>query len=392
MISEASISSQNPVSIQHSLFQGHNGVRELHAIITPTRYGSFEQQLEELESAYLELLNALETDCSSTVIRRFFCSDLPNQASILSNSAIANSGNPTSPCAISWVNQPPALPAKIALWAYHVLDPLQSINAQKHENGISIKRGALTHHWDTGLYSINNDDSYSQSQDILVRYCDLLSERSATLADNTIRTWFFVKDVDTQYQGLVDARNDLFQKEGLTPDTHYIASTGIAGGLHETKARVSMDAYSISGVTPDQIEFLSALDRLSPTQLYGVAFERATSVSYQDRKQIFVSGTASIDWQGQILYEGNVLKQLHRTLENIDALLDQASARMNDNQVFIVYLRDLADQTLVRTELKKCHPNIPAVIVHAPVCRPGWLIEIESIATTSVHKPGLPPF
>lgn len=392
MITEQKSDTTLPVSIQYSIFDGKSGVKELHIIVTPIHYGNFDEQLKQTEQAYRRVLEELETGLDTSILRRFFCSDLPNQAQVLCESSFSNPEKQTGACAISWVNQPPAHPAKIALWAYHIIDPLANLEITRSGSALSLKRGDLTHHWDTNLYSVSNYDSYSQSKDILESYCQQLDQRNATLFDNVIRTWFFVKDVDTQYKGLVEARNDIFEIEGLNADTHYIASTGIAGGLHDTKARVAMDAYAITGVLPAQIDFIAALDHLSPTQLYGVAFERATSVSYRDRKHIFISGTASIDWQGKILHEGNVLKQLNRTLENMEALLDQANATLEDCNVFIVYLRDMADQFLIQEELAHKHPEIPTVFVHAPVCRPGWLIEIEAIATTHEDMPNLPAF
>ncbi|HZH73513.1 MAG TPA: hypothetical protein VFD91_13530 [Mariniphaga sp.] len=46
----------------------------------------------------------------------------------------------------------------------------------------------------------------------------------------------------------------------------------------------------------------------------------------------------------------------------------------------IVYLRDVADYQVVRDYLSEMAFEIPTVIVHAPVCRPEWLIEMECIA------------
>jgi hypothetical protein len=37
-------------------------------------------------------------------------------------------------------------------------------------------------------------------------------------------------------------------------------------------------------------------------------------------------------------------------------------------------------------------PGRPYVIVHAPVCRPGWLIEMECMAVKQVNNPSLPAF
>ena len=46
----------------------------------------------------------------------------------------------------------------------------------------------------------------------------------------------------------------------------------------------------------------------------------------------------------------------------------------------IVYLRDIADYATVKSLYDMRFPNKPKVFVHAPVCRPGWLIEMECVA------------
>ena len=46
----------------------------------------------------------------------------------------------------------------------------------------------------------------------------------------------------------------------------------------------------------------------------------------------------------------------------------------------IVYLRDTADYAVVRDIYEECFPQKPVVFLLAPVCRPGWLIEMECMA------------
>ena len=65
-----------------------------------------------------------------------------------------------------------------------------------------------------------------------------------------------------------------------------------------------MDTYAVKGLQPGQIQFLYAPTHLNPTYEYGVTFERGTAVTYGDRKQIFISGTASIDNKGEIYIRG----------------------------------------------------------------------------------------
>lgn len=81
------------------------------------------------------------------------------------------------------------------------------------------------------------------------------------------------------------------------------------------------------------------------------------------------------------MYPGEILKQAARMMENIGVLLAEAGATTNDIMQAIVYLRDPADYQVVRDFLRNNYPDLPHIIVLASVCRPGWLIEMECIAT-----------
>ncbi len=286
---------------------------------------------------------------------------------------------------MSWVRQHPAPPAKVSLWAYHVSDPVRT-DKIKDGNTLTMKRGGLSHHWTTGITSLNKNTSYEQTKCIFEKYNTILQRRGMSLADNVIRTWLFVQNIDANYHGMTEARKEFFAKHGLTQDTHFIASTGVEGDYINPAAMVTMDAYAISGIRQEQIKFLSAPDHLSPTYLYGVTFERATSIDYKDRKHIFISGTASIDRKGEILHPGDVSRQLERTLENTEALLKQAGATFKDMCVFIVYVRDPSDYIAAQQMMRKRFSDAPIDVVLARVCRPGWLIEVEGMAIIPVSR------
>ena len=209
---------------------------------------------------------------------------------------------------------------------------------------------------------------------------ETLSRFGASIEDNVLRTWIYAPHVDADYPGIVKARRELFDSINLTQDTHYIASTGIQGGTGERFARVSLDAYAVTGIAKEDIRYIQAPEHLSPTHIYGVTFERATAVALGDTEFLFISGTASIEDKGDVVHPGDVVKQTQRTLENISALLDSADFVRDDLSSFIIYLRDAADYEFVRPLIDEYSENLPAVCVKAPVCRPGWLIEIEATA------------
>jgi enamine deaminase RidA (YjgF/YER057c/UK114 family) len=381
-----------PASVNVSRFRGQTGVEEYHFVVCPTEYASVDAQLEWVSGAYRNALDSVGLDARTAILRRFFCSDVHNQAAGLTASPLARLSNADEPCAVSLVGQPPTPPARLALWACHISDPAGELDKTQAGAHLALQRGELSHHWTTGLVCTAGQTSYDQTRGIFEQYDALLRNRGMSLADNVIRTWLFVQNIDVDYPGLVAARREFFAEHGLTPATHFIASSGIGGTSADASAKVAVDVYAISGVRPEQIRFLSAPDHLSPTYVYGVTFERGTSVAYRDRKHVFISGTASIDEQGKILHTGDVSRQLDRTLENIEVLLKRAGAALEDMCSFIVYVRDPADYALAGRRMRDRFGNAPIVVVAAPVCRPGWLIEVEGTAVIQASNPDLPTF
>jgi len=72
--------------------------------------------------------------------------------------------------------------------------------------------------------------------------------------------------------------------------------------------------------------------------------------------------------------------------------LKSASATMKDMQHFIVYVRDPSDTAIIWKQMESKIGDKPFEVVTAPVCRPGWLIEIEGIAAVECNYPELPAF
>jgi enamine deaminase RidA (YjgF/YER057c/UK114 family) len=123
-----------------------------------------------------------------------------------------------------------------------------------------------------------------------------------------------------------------------------------------------------------------------------VTFERGVSVAYRDRKHIWISGTASIDRKGAIVHPGDALRQLDRTMENVEALLRNAGAALRDSCMFIVYVREPSDLAVAQAAVRERLGETSIQIVVAPVCRPGWLIEVECQAIAEASSPALPAF
>ncbi len=362
-------------------FRGAGGTVEHHIVVRLE--GDPPDPHATLEEAYARALTRAGISKDGAVFRRVFASDVLNQRAMFDRPGWRP---------LSLVGQPPAPAAKLALWAWHVDTPDGPAEVVRSGDGCRWHRAGLSHHWSTGRIAPGPADAYAQSRHVLIDYDHWLESRGLRLADHVVRTWWYVRAIDADYQGLVDARREYFETRGLTPDTHYISSTGIQGALPDCDAKVGMDAYTIAGLRQEQLGFLAAPDHLCPTADYGVTFERGTAITYADRRHLFISGTASIDDHGAILHAGDVAAQFDRALENVEALLAAGDADLHDLASVIIYLRDPADARRIDALVGNRLPGLPFVLVEGPVCRPGWLIEIEGIAIVPTERPELPGF
>lgn len=362
-------------------FTSDGEVTEYHVMIHAKADGlTFQQQLDAVLDSY-EQLKTTELQGATAVLKRYFLSDVANQADDV---LLAD----TSDCAKSIIGQAPLDGSKIGLWVYL----MTNVSSQQLPSGLyEVKHGDFRHLWNASAHNTAQNSEY-QTRLLFNEYVMQLVQEGCTLADNCIRTWLFVNDVDVNYAGVVAARNKVFFTQGLTEDTHYIASTGIGGRACDPQVMTQMDNYAIAGIKKEQVHYLYAPTHLNRTSDYGVSFERGTYIDYADRRHVIISGTASINNKGQIEHPKDIVKQTHRMWDNVEALLKEAGSSYEDVGVMIVYLRDVADYSIVSRMYDERFPNRPRIIVHAPVCRAGWLIEMECMAVKKQNAADMPAF
>lgn len=324
----------------------------------------FEKQIERLQKAE-EHIAAL-APALKKVFKRYLFSDIVNQAPLVPKDET---------CAMSFIQQPPLDGSKVAVWIY--FQEAESIT--KEGDTAIVRNNGYEHYWQMGKYETQGN-SYTQTQMLLYNYEEMLDNHDMTIERNCIRTWFFVRDVDILYKGMVEARKANFFSQGMTEKTHFIASTGIGGVPQDTQSILVLDTYAIKGIANDQQHYLYAPTHLNPTSEYGVTFERGAVVEYGDRKHVIISGTASINNKGEVVHAGDIVKQTHRMWENVETLLKEGGATFNDVMQIIVYLRDPSDYSMVKKMFEEKFPQTPYIITLAPVCRPKWLVEMECMA------------
>lgn len=346
---------------------------EVHAILSLSQESGLRsaEQICRLAAGADFLSSRLSEEGLKPAFVRWFLSDAANLEPLLPQIGDTSTQ-------VSIVGQPPVDGNKAALWLYF----------------LPAAPSAYTH-----LFSASNAIPGADSKEATTLLLDNLDNSlklsDSSLADGCIRTWFFVRDIDRNYPGVVEGRNSLFANVGLTPATHFIASTGIAAHPWRPDVTVKMDSWSVLGLSPQQISYIQAPEFLNPTYDYGVAFERATAIDYGDRRHLLISGTASIDHKGQIVSPGDIEGQTLRMIANVSALLEAGGMEWSDVAQTIIYLRDRADRSVVERIFRQRFPlgsSAPRVIVEAPVCRQGWLVEMECMAAKEVANPAYAPF
>ncbi len=372
----------NGTEIKYSFLKDANNCwTQIFYTIIPEKPERIAQQIKTIEQAEIELFKTFKIEKKHVAVKRFFSSDLINHYDEIMN----YKNRQKTDFFMSLTEQPPVPSVKVVLLGMC----LNSIISKHRDDKIfyfdaaSELRHIFAEHF-IDPEADEHSDSEKQTKKIFALLEKKLSGFNTSIEESVLRTWIYAPHVDADYPGIVKARKELFDTINLTKNTHYIASTGIQGGTGNRFARVFMDAYAVIGINKERIRYIQAPEYMSPTDIYGVTFERATAIEMGNVDYLFISGTASIDKKGEIVHPGNVAKQTERTLENISALLNSANFTEKDLSSFMVYLRDPADYGFVKPIIDQYCENLPAVYVKAPVCRPGWLIEIEATAERSI--------
>ncbi len=224
--------------------------------------------------------------------------------------------------------------------------------------------------------------------------------------DQVVRTWLYVNQINSgpagrqRYQELNRARTDFFRdihfgtrsRAASAPATIYPASTGI--GTNGDGIRMAClaldsarpDVYLLPLENPQQTPACDYQATYSPQS---PKFSRAMAVVQGHFVTTLLSGTASI-LNSRTCHPGDVIRQTEQTIENIERLmapenffrhgLTGAGATLRDIAKLRVYIKHAEDYEKCREVCERCLPNIPALYLHAEVCRPELLMEIEAVA------------
>ena len=227
-------------------------------------------------------------------------------------------------------------------------------------------------------------------------YTDIFQCVKSLGLSHVIRTWNYFPEITREIAGVEryrhfnEARQKTFQAclrdvRGRVPAACALGSP--RGG--------PLVVYFLAGAdevtaveNPRQV---SAYDYPEEYGAYRPTFSRATVSGDPNCPMLFISGTASIVGH-RTAHPGDVLAQTRETVANIRALVGEANRTaggacfMPERFRYKVYIRRLADFAVIASELDATiHPVAPIVYLHADICRPDLLVEIEAAGSAKRH-------
>jgi enamine deaminase RidA (YjgF/YER057c/UK114 family) len=200
---------------------------------------------------------------------------------------------------------------------------------------------------------------------------------------NVVRTWIYISQFGDWYGKFNAARTSEFKKHGLireNGDSYLPASTGIQGRGGDEECLMDVLALSPGESNKAQVRLLGN-KRQNEAFSYGSAFSRGAVVEMDGKKTVFVSGTASINEEGETVYLDDPEGQAMETLLNIASILEAEGGSLEDICMATVFCKNgEALEAYQRISRLLCLPAFPAVTLITDICRPELLLEIEATA------------
>lgn len=200
------------------------------------------------------------------------------------------------------------------------------------------------------------------------------------------RLWNYMAEINGEADGLERyrqfnmGRGDAFEAgaRSVVGRVPAACALGVASGPL-TVAFLAGPTPIVPVENPRQVSAFLYPDRYGPRS---PTFSRAALVHPPGQEILFVSGTASIVGH-QTVHVGDVRAQTAESLDNIEAVLAEASSQARSGRFALgdlgyrAYVRHPADLATVREVVAQRLGDAPVSYVLADVCRSDLLVEIE---------------
>ena len=194
--------------------------------------------------------------------------------------------------------------------------------------------------------------------------------------NNIVRTWFYLDELLSWYNDFNKVRNDFFTEKDIFNDM-IPASTGI--GAKDLSNSVLQSAVFALKPKTEKVKIFSVDSPLQcPASDYKSSFSRAVEIDHPDYRQLIVSGTASINTDGETANVGNIYEQIELTMNVVLGILKSRKLNWDNITKGIVYFKDINDIKVFNDYCTDYNiSQMPLAMLQADICREELLFEIE---------------
>jgi enamine deaminase RidA (YjgF/YER057c/UK114 family) len=214
-----------------------------------------------------------------------------------------------------------------------------------------------------------------QARAVFEKMESLLKQADMEFTD-IARTWIYLNDLLEWYDEFNVVRTQFFKERG-TFDKMVPASTGIGAGTAAGEEMVC----ALLAIKPkhDGVKVFAVPSPLQcPALDYKSSFARAVEIDQPGSRLLTISGTASIEPEGDTVHLDNCAKQIELTMEVVHEILKSRDMDWEDTSRAIAYFKDIGEAHLLEKYcIENNLPELPVAISHADVCRHDLLFEIE---------------
>lgn len=254
----------------------------------------------------------------------------------------------------------------------------KSIYYKKNAVGILVSDDDTEQIFVFGLTPMNTDDPATlQAEKLFVLMKIILEENDFRFTD-LVRTWFYNKDILSWYSDFNKIRTNFYRENGI--GNFLPASTGI-GADNIDAAAISCGFHALKRKDGRKVAELVESPLQCSAERYKSSFSRAVELNFQTYKKLNISGTASINKNGETIHIGNCSAQIAETMRVVNAILQAKNISWENIIRAIAYFSNYEDITLFRNFIRenKIFP-FPYVAVETVICRENLLFEIEADA------------
>ncbi len=227
-------------------------------------------------------------------------------------------------------------------------------------------------------------------------YCRIFDHLDDLGYPNLIRIWHYLPDIHLderaleRYKRFSLGRHEAFVAKGRAISTDAPAASAV--GKRSGNTVICFLAAPRPGIPIENPRQVSAYAYPPQDGPRGPTFSRALFTSWDDLRQLYISGTAAI-FGHRSQHEGDAGAQAVETIVNLRSVMDEAHAhglidvRRNTDLSFKVYLRQPEFRAMIEARLREAFGPSPSIIyLQADICRRELLLEIEVVCATGSQE------